>query len=97
MVTRIGTGRRKTRQKFSRHYSEKGKINIRRYFQEFANGDMVGLKIDSSQAKGQFFRRFHGYTGKVTGKQGECYIVSFRDGGKQKSVFAHPTHLVKVQ
>lgn len=96
MVTRIGSKQRKTRHKFMRHYREKGKIPLSKYFQEFKEGDNVNLKINSNVQKGQFFRRFHGLTGKVTGKKrGACYEVLIKDGGKQKIVYVHPIHLKK--
>ena len=95
MVTRIGTKQRKTRHKFRRHYREKGKIPLSQYFQEFAIGDQVNLKINSNVQKGRFFPRFHGLSGIVTGKKGSCYQVQIKDGGKEKTLFIHPIHLKK--
>ena len=96
MVTRIGTSRRKTRHKLKRSQSEKGKISLSKYFQTFENGDRVGLKINSAIPKGQFFPRFHGHAGKVTGMKGKCYQVEIKDGGKAKTLFVHPIHLIKL-
>jgi large subunit ribosomal protein L21e len=42
------------------------------------------------------FRRFHGRTGRIVGKQGECYYVEIRDGNSMKKVLAHPVHLKKA-
>ena len=96
MVTRIGTKNRKTRSKFTRHYREKGKIPLSKYFQDFVTGDKVNLKINSNVQKGQFFRRFHGLTGTITGnKKGSCYEVIITDGGKKKMLFVHPIHMNK--
>ncbi|MBT3298183.1 50S ribosomal protein L21e [archaeon] len=97
MVTRIGTSRRKTRNKFKRHASEKGKIPLSKYFQKFEVGDRVGLKINSAIQKGQFFRRFHGMAGKVSGLKGTCYKVDIKDGGKEKVLFVHPIHLIRLK
>ncbi len=97
MVKRIGTGQRKTRHKFRKGYREKGKISLSRYFQELKPGDKVCLKIDSAQQKGRFHSRFHGKSGTVTGKQGFCYLVSVRDGHKEKTLYVHPLHLIKHQ
>lgn len=96
MVTRIGTKQRKTRHKLTQHYKNKGKIPLSKYFQEFAEGDKVGLKINANVQKGRFFPRFHGLTGSITGKKrGVCYEVNIRDGGKQKIIYIHPIHLKK--
>src|SRR3989344_6121266 len=79
MVTRIGTKQRKTRQKFKIHYRQQGKLPLSQFFQEFKEGDKVNLKINSSVQKGQFFPRFHGLTGTVTGRRGFCFEVTLRD------------------
>ncbi|HIJ10588.1 TPA: 50S ribosomal protein L21e [Candidatus Woesearchaeota archaeon] len=97
MVTRIGTKNRKTRHKFSRHYKEKGKVPLSQYFQTFDNGAKVNLKIHSGIQKGQFFPRFHGLTGTITGKmKGACYEVQITDKTKKKMLFIHPIHLKKA-
>ena len=95
MVKRIGTTQRKTRHKLSRHYKERGKVSLTRYFQEFKIGDKVNLKIHPSIAIGRFFSRFHGLTGTVTGTRGACYEIHINDGGKEKTVYVHPIHLLK--
>jgi len=79
------------------HYRQRGKLSLSRYFQEFKEGDRVNLKINSSVQKGQFFPRFHGLTGVVTGKRGFCFEVTLRDQDKEKIVFVHPIHLHKQE
>tara|TARA_Y100000034_G_C6717063_1_gene317054 strand:- start:161 stop:451 length:291 start_codon:yes stop_codon:yes gene_type:complete len=96
MVTRIGSKQRKTRHKFKRTIREKGKVPLSKFFQEFSSGDKVNLKINSNVQKGQFFRRFHGLTGTITGnKKGTCYEVKLKDGGKLKLLYVHPIHMSK--
>lgn len=97
MVKRIGSSQRKTREKFKLNYREKGKISLSRYFQEFNLGDSVCLKIHSAVPKGRFFRRFYGETGVVSGKRGECYKITIKDGNKEKELFVHPIHLKKQE
>lgn len=97
MVQRIGTTQRKTREKFKLGYREKGKISLSRYFQEFQLGDKVSLKIHSNVPHGRFFRRFYGECGEVTGKRGECYKITLKDGNKEKDLFVHPIHLKKQE
>ncbi|MEK6899695.1 MAG: 50S ribosomal protein L21e [Nanoarchaeota archaeon] len=95
MVKRIGTTQRKTRHKFQRHYRERGKTPLSKYFQELNTGDKVNLKINSSVQKGMFYSKFHGLTGVVTGKKGSCYEVKVYDRNKEKTLFVHPIHLKK--
>jgi large subunit ribosomal protein L21e len=95
MVTRIGTKQRKTRHKLKQSVRTKGKVSLSRYFQEFEDGDTVNLKIHPAVQKGRFFPRFHGHTGKISGKKGACYQVTIKDGGKVKQLYVHPIHLNK--
>lgn len=96
MARRMGSFRRKTRQKFAKDPKEKGRIPIARIMQQFKLGEKTYLKMDSSIHTGPFFRRFHGRTGIVTGKQGDCYLVEIKDKDKNKTVIVHPAHMRKV-
>jgi len=92
MVKRVGT-KRKTRHKLKKPLRMKGKLSMVRYFQQFKEGEKVTLKTDSSVHEGLFCHRFHGITGTVFGKQGNCYQVHILDGNKQKTIVVHPVHL----
>ncbi|HLC91079.1 MAG TPA: 50S ribosomal protein L21e [Candidatus Nanoarchaeia archaeon] len=96
MVKRIGTTQRKTRYKFKLSLREKGKLSLSKYFQVFNSGETVGLKISPRVTKGRFHSRFHGLSGVVKGKKGECYEVQIKDGDKQKTVCVHPIHLKRL-
>ena len=96
MTKRHGGFRSKTRTKLAKHYKEKGKISITRYFQEFKEGDQVILKAEPAYQKGMYYPRFHGKTGKIFGKQGNSYIVNITDGKKNKSLIIKPEHLRRV-
>lgn len=93
MAQRIGSFRRKTRQKLSKLKRQKGKISISSYFKELKMGDKVVLKAEPAVQKGMYFPRHHGKIGTVTGKQGSCYIVTIYDKNKQKTIIVHPVHL----
>ena len=97
MGKRIGTKQRKTRHKYKVSLRSKGKIPLSRYLAEFKEGDKVNLKIDGNVQKGRFYPRFHGTTGKVTGKRGSCYQVAIKNGDKAKIVYVHPIHLKKQE
>jgi len=93
-MTRQGAGlRRKTRGKLSKRPREKGKISIRRFLASFSVGDAVWFDAEPGYQKGMYLPRFHGRSGVVVGKQGDCYRVKMREGGKEKVLIVHPVHL----
>ena len=89
MVQRVGGSRRKSRHKFKKHVKRKGKISLSEYFKELKTGQKVILKAEPAYQKGLYHSRFHGKTGKVTGKKGNCYYVEIKD----KKLIIHPIHL----
>lgn len=97
MVQRIGGMRRKTRYKLKKDTRSKSKVSLSRYFQTFKDGDKVLLNAEPAVQKGMYFPRFHGNTGTVQGKQGECYMVNIKDKKKAKQIIVHPVHLRKVE
>jgi large subunit ribosomal protein L21e len=96
MVKRIGTSRRKTRQKFKKPRGESGKISISRFLQEFKQGERVCFKAEPAVQKGLYFPRFHGKAGVVKDKMGKCYQVIVKDGNKEKLIIVHPVHLKRL-
>ena len=97
MVQRTGAGRRKTRHLFKKNVKDKGKISIRNYLQTFKEGDKVLLKAEPAIQNGMYFRRYHGKTGVIIGKQGTNYKINIKDNNKTKQVLVHPIHLKKCQ
>ena len=97
MAKRVGGFRRKTRNKLRRNIRQRGRIDIKRYLQSFFVNEKVNLSADSSYQDGMYYPRFHGKTGIVTGKQGDCYKVSIKDGDKLKKLIVHPVHLKRVK
>ena len=95
MVTRNGGFRRKTRSKLKKHYSQKGKVSIRRFLQTFKEGDKAFLAAEPAYQKGMYLPRFHGHIVTIKGKKGRCYVVTFKDVNKQKDIIVHPVHLRK--
>lgn len=93
MTQRIGGFRRKTRHKLSKGIKQKGKVSLKRYFQEFKEGDKVCLSAEPSVHDGMYFPRFHGKVGEVIRRQGKCYEILIKDFTKPKKVLVHPVHL----
>ena len=96
MVRRTGGMRRKSRHKFEKYYKRRGKISVSRFFQLFVVGDHVTLLAEPAYQKSMYKGRFHGKSGKISGKQGGCYKVTIKDGGKAKVLLLHPVHLQKL-
>ncbi len=97
MGKRVGGSRRKSRHKFSKSISKKGKISIKNYLQKFKKGEKVVLIAEPAIHKGLYFRRFHGKVGIVEKERGSCYELSIKDGNKLKTLIVHPIHLKNVR
>lgn len=97
MAQRVGGFRRKTRSKLRIKQKDKSPININKFTQEFKPGERVHLKANPKYQKGMYFPRFHGLSGLVTKKKGQCYYVKIKDNNKEKSLIIHPIHLQKCQ
>jgi large subunit ribosomal protein L21e len=95
-MARIGGSRRKKVSIFTKSTRQKGKISHRAYLQEFAPGEKVTLKLEPGVQRATYLPRFHGKTGIIKRKQGNCYYVTIMDGDKQKEVISHPVHLRKA-
>lgn len=96
MTTRMDGFRKRTRHKFKKAKSEKGKVSIRSYLQKFEAGDKAGLSVEPAYQKGMYRPRFMGKTGTILKKKGTCYEVQINDLGKAKTLVVHPVHLIKI-
>lgn len=96
MVKRIGTFRSGSRYKLKKHVRRRGKLSLTKYFQKFNIGDRVVLKAEPAYQKAMYFPRFHGKTGIIQSKKGNCYNVLIKDHDKEKTMIVHPVHLIKV-
>jgi len=96
MAKRIGTSRTGTRHKLKKHIRRKGKVSLTSYFQKFKIGEKVLLKAEPAIQKAMYFPRFHGKTGIIKGKKGNCYNILIKDNKKEKTLIVHPVHLKKV-
>jgi len=97
MVKRSRGIRSKTRHVLRKKVSDRGISSITRALQQFEIGENVNVHIDSSVHKGMPHPRFHGYTGKIEGTQGEAYLVGIKVGKKHKTLIIRPEHLGRVK
>ncbi|MEW6062778.1 MAG: 50S ribosomal protein L21e [Nanoarchaeota archaeon] len=95
-MKRIGGSRRKTRKKLKKNIRLKGKISLRKYFQNFNIGDKVCLVAEPSIQKSMYHARFHSLTGTVKAKRGSCYEILVKDKNKEKTIITHPIHLKRL-
>jgi large subunit ribosomal protein L21e len=93
MVKRSKGIRSKSRQILRKRPRDRGLTTITKTLQQFESGESVDIVIDSSISKGMPHIRYHGYTGKVIGKQGNCFKISILDGKKEKILVIRPEHL----
>lgn len=75
--------------------SQRGKLSLSKYFQEFDEGDKASLVREHS-LKAEFPERFQGRTGVVIGKRGNSYILKIKDHNKEKTFIVRPIHLKKL-
>ena len=97
MVQRSRGIRSKSRHILRKKPRHRGISSISRALQQFDIGDSVNVNIDPSVHKGMPHPRFHGYTGKIEGMQGEAYLVGIIVGKKHKTLLVRPEHLGRVQ
>jgi len=89
--------RSRSRGTFTKEVRERGLPPITRFLREFAVGDRVVVRIESSDPHGQPHPRYQGRTCTVVAKSGRAYRVAFLDGGKRKELIANPIHLMPAQ
>ncbi len=93
MVKRTGGSRSRTRHLMTK--KDSGKFNIRKFLEEFADGDKVTLLAEPAYQKALYHLRYYGKRGIVQKRRGECYEVTIKDGSKIKTIITHPVHLRK--
>lgn len=93
MGKRKGGYRRGSRQLLRKNHRTAGKLSLTRFLATYEQGQGVTLKAEPAYHKGMYHVRFHGSTGVVSARRGDCYEVVVRDGGKEKKLVVHPVHL----
>lgn len=96
MSKRMGGSRAGTRRIFCKEPRTRGKISITKFFMPFKIGDTAIMNAEPAIQWNLYHQRFHGKSGVVTGKRGDCYELKVKDGGKMKMLIVHPVHLKKV-
>jgi len=88
--------RKRTRNKFKKNYSSKGKVSIKKFLQKLEIGDKVYLNVEPAYQKGMYRPKFMGKVGTIVGSRGQCYQVEIHDFTKKKTLIVHPVHLTKA-
>lgn len=97
MVKRSRGKRSKSRHVLRKKPRERGLSSIKRAVQQFEIGERVNINLDPSVHKGMPHHRFHGYTGKIEGIQGDAYLVGINVGKKHKTLIVRSEHLGRVK
>jgi large subunit ribosomal protein L21e len=69
------------------------KVTPNKLLMDYPIGSKVDIKIDWSVKAGRPHRRYHGLTGTVVGKQGNCFVVEVYKLNKKMKVIAGPAHI----
>jgi len=88
--------RKRTRRKFKKNQSDKGKLSIRKFLQKLSIGDKVSLNVEPAYQKGMYRPKFMSKVGTITAVKGTCYEVEITDYSKKKKLIVHPIHLTKI-
>jgi len=97
-MTKMSRGRKSgTRKLLTKSRKDKNKNMITKIMQDIEPGDRVCVDVEPSIESGMVpVKRFQGLMGKVIGKQGRCYVVEIKCGGKLKKVITGASHLKKI-
>lgn len=82
-----------TRSLLTKPTRAKGKPKISKLLHEYATGDQVIIKMDSSVQKSMPHKRFHGKIGQIIEKRGRAYVVSVPQGAMRKTIIVRSEHL----
>jgi len=82
-----------TRRLLRKKPRERGKTRISKLLHNYAPGNQVVVKIDSSVPKGMPHKRYHGKVGTIVDKRGRSYIVNVAQGDAIKEIIVRPEHL----
>ncbi|MHA1409647.1 MAG: 50S ribosomal protein L21e [Candidatus Odinarchaeia archaeon] len=83
----------RTRKLFSKKPRERGLPPLGYLLREYKIGEKVNIVINPSVHKGQPHKRYHGKTGSIIGRRGQAYLISLKEGNKEKIIISRPEHL----
>ncbi len=86
-----------SRMKMTKRVKDRGLPPVTRFFKNFEVGDLAAVNIEPSIHNGMPYHGFQGLTGRITGKQGDCFFLTVKIGSVRKEVLAAPVHLKKIE
>ncbi|MEM0140094.1 MAG: 50S ribosomal protein L21e [Ferroplasma sp.] len=96
-MARMSNGSRSgSRSKLTKRIKEKGMPKVNDLLKTFEVGDTVAVVINSAIHNGMPFHNFQGRTGKITGKQGSCYVLKIKIGNTERKIISAPVHLKRL-
>ncbi|HII82528.1 MAG: 50S ribosomal protein L21e [Candidatus Thermoplasmatota archaeon] len=96
-MTRMSNGTRSgSRSKLTKKIKQRGMPKVNSLLKKFEIGETVAVVIDPAIQKGMPFHNFQGRTGKITGMQGNCYILKIKIGNTERKIISAPVHLKRL-
>jgi large subunit ribosomal protein L21e len=85
-----------SRSKLTKKIKERGMPKVNDLLKTFEIGDTVAVVVNPAVQKGMPFHNFQGRTGKITGVQGNCYVLKLKIGNTERKVISAPVHLKRL-
>ncbi len=85
-----------SRSKLTKKIKERGMPKVNDLLKTFEIGDTVAVVVNPAVQKGMPFHNFQGRTGKITGMQGNCYVLKLKIGNTERKVISAPVHLKRL-
>lgn len=82
-----------TRKVFRKKARDKGLRSLRYLLEPFEVGQKVDIILESAVQNGRPHRRYNGSSGSVIEVRGQSYVISLKDGNKEKKIISRPEHL----
>ncbi|MCL5783655.1 MAG: 50S ribosomal protein L21e [Candidatus Thermoplasmatota archaeon] len=86
-----------SRMKMTKRAKDRGLPPVNRFMKSFEVGELAAVDIESSIHNGMPYHGFQGLTGRISGSQGKCYLLTVKIGGVHKKVLAAAVHLKKIE
>ncbi len=87
---------KRSRRRLALRKSDRGKIDLKKALQTFAEGDRVLIDPSPSIQRNIPHRRFFGINGIILCKKGRAYTVQVMQGTMAKTVDLLPVHIKKL-
>ncbi len=89
--------KRGTRHALTNRKRNRGKLKISDLLKDFENNERVVIAPHPSHHSSLPIRRIYGKAGVIKEKRGSCYVVTVKQGKKEKEFILSPAHIRGVK